>query len=197
MGPLTEGEQNRLVIEFVDLVEPIAAAYRGRKGIPFEDLVAQGHLGLVLAARMWQRRASFQTYATHKIHNAILDFIRNWQEVETSRDEAEIERDWHEWQVWPHTAPFENWTALAATPEDLLCRYEEISAKTAAIASAMIGFGARDRGIFAARYRRGLTLDSIAREYKISYAKTVRILDAMLDGIAETVGRIEQRRTVA
>lgn len=197
MGPLTEAEQNRLIIEFVDLVGPIAAAYRGQKSIPYEDLIAQGHLGLVRAARMWEGRARFQTYATHKIHSAILDFIRDWQETVTSRDEAEIERDWHEWQVWPHIAPFESWTALAASPEDLLARYQDISAKTAAIAAAMIGFGARDRGIFAARYRRGQTLDSIARHYKISYSKTVRILDEMLKSITETVSKIEQRTSVA
>ncbi len=197
MGPLSEGEQNRLIIECVGLIEPIAAAERGRKGIPFEDLVAQGHLGLVRAARMWDRRAQFTTYATHKIRFAILDFIRDWREMESSRNEDEIERDWHEWQVWPHTAPFESWTSLAATPEDLLIRFEGVADRAAALASAMLTFRARDRKIFLARFKRGQTLDSIAREHKISYSKAVRLLDEMLKTITETVSRIEQRRAVA
>lgn len=193
MGPLTEAEQNRLIIECGGLVEPIAAAYRGRKGIPFEDLVAQGHLGLVLAARMWERRARFATYATHKIHSAILDFIRDWQEF-TAEKEAEVERDWHEWQIWPHVAPFENWTALAASPEQLLIRYEEISGDNAALSAALLAFPARDREILLARFVKHKTLDSIARQHKISLAKVVRILNKMLRQMAETIKKIEQRR---
>jgi DNA-directed RNA polymerase sigma subunit (sigma70/sigma32) len=47
-GSLTEGEQNKLIVENTKLVTHIAAGLlRRKKEIPFEDLVAEGMLGLV------------------------------------------------------------------------------------------------------------------------------------------------------
>ena len=66
------GEQNRLIIEFMSLVKPIAASYRGSKGIPFEDITAEGMVGLVKAARTWRPDAKIFNLC-HALHN---EFIR-------------------------------------------------------------------------------------------------------------------------
>jgi DNA-directed RNA polymerase sigma subunit (sigma70/sigma32) len=51
-GALTEGEQKKLIIENTRFVTHIAAGLpRIKREIPFEDLVAEGMLGLVQAAR--------------------------------------------------------------------------------------------------------------------------------------------------
>ncbi len=196
---MTEAEQNRLIIENQGLVEPVAAEYRGRKGIPFEEIVAEGMVGLVLAARMWRKEARFATYAVHKIHSAILNFIQAWQHLVPIDEDGrgrDPEDSFFEWDVWPHAAPYESWVSLAATPEEIVGAFQEIAAKTAAFNNAMLSLNRRDREIVQARFLRNppQRLESIALDHEISYARVVFLLDRALKKMREVVQAIETKR---
>jgi len=86
---LSEGEQNRLIIENTGLVAHIAAGYRG-KGVPDEDLEADGMLGLVQAARTHDPGfgVEFTTHATNRINDAIIR-DRGWERFEPLRSRAD------------------------------------------------------------------------------------------------------------
>lgn len=201
--PVTEAEQNRLIQDNTGLVAPIAAQYRGRNNIPFEDIVAEGMAGLVLAARMWEPTAQFAAYAPHKIHSAILNFIAGWERLVSFDDAGSGDRDGEdiflEWDVWPHAAPYEIWTSLAATPEELVSAFEEMGNRKEALASAMLGLRKRDREIVAARFMQDppQSLESIARDQRISYARVVFLLIRALKTMRKIVETIETRKTVA
>ncbi len=180
--PLTHAEQNRLIVDHMDLVEPIAAFYRGQKGIAFDELAAEGRVGLVLAARQWNQKASFKTYASHRIHGQIQHFVRDWQPLEAvGLLNAEDEERYYQWQKG-RLDPFERWEHLAASPEELRIRFEELAHTRTALSGAMIGLSKRDRAILEARFLREppQTLESIARYHKISYARTVFLVDRAL-----------------
>ncbi len=181
MEPLTHAQQNRLIVENMDLVEPIAAHYRGQKGIPFDELASEGRVGLVLAARNWERRASFRTYAGHKVHSAIQDFIRNWEPLETvGLFNTESDERYYEWSIY--RTPYESWEKLAASPEELRVRFEALAHTRNALSGALIGLSKRDRAIIEARFLRDppQKLESIAREHKISYARVVFLVNRAL-----------------
>lgn len=179
--PLTHAEQNRLIVENMDLVEPIAAFYRGQKGIAFDELAAEGRVGLVLAARQWSQKSSFKTYASHRIHGQIQHFVRDWEPLETAGLlNAEGEERYYEWSIY--RTPYENWEKLTASPEELHIRFEELAHTRNALSGAMIGLSKRDRAILEARFLRepNQSLESIARHHKISYARTVFLVDRAL-----------------
>ncbi len=181
MEPLTHAQQNRLIVDHMDLVEPIAAFYRGQKGIPFDELAAEGRVGLVLAARQWSQRASFKTYASHRIHGQIQHFIRDWEPWETvGLFNAEGDERYYEWSIY--RTPYENWDKLAASPEELRIAFEELAHTRNALSGALIGLSKRERAIIDARFLRDppQKLESIAREHKISYARVVFLLDRAL-----------------
>ena len=184
----TEAEQNRLIIGHMHLVEPIAAGYRGAKGIPFEDLVAEGRVGLVKAARRF-RRGDFEDYAATSIRNILRDFIKAWQNLESLDIEATPERDFYEWKIYPDLALGEDWTSLAATPEGLMSAFEEISGRHEALQAALIFLSKREKQIIHARFFRDppQELDSIARQHKISYWATVKIIHRTLERLKETI----------
>lgn len=69
--------RNELALANLRLVIATAKHFRGR-GLPLEDLIAEGNLGLFRAARDYNpARARFSTYATWWIIQAIQDSIRN------------------------------------------------------------------------------------------------------------------------
>src|SRR3972149_4700977 len=108
---LSEGEQNRLIIDNTELVSRVASDYRGQKGIPFEELEAEGMLGLVQAARTWVPDAKFTTYATTGIRWAIQNFIARWQKFIPLDviSEEELEDRLHEWQNWGTGRHHDHW----------------------------------------------------------------------------------------
>lgn len=200
---MTEAEQNRLIVEHMPMVEPIAATYRGQKGIPFEDLASAGAEGLVKAARMWAQRASFSTYAVHKINSAIKDFIRDWQDLQGFEDDAEVERLWYEWTLSIYRAPYDNWQdfgyELPATSEELTSLFQEIAHRRTDLQGAFLSLDRRERAIVVARFIREpqQTLDSIAREHKISYARTVFLLKRALGKLKEVLDNREAKAEAA
>ncbi len=182
MEPLTHAQQNRLIVDHMDLVERIAAAYRGQKGIPFDELAAEGRVGLVLAARSFKKSFSqFQTWASHCIHGQIQHFIRDWEPIEAvGLLNAEGDERYYEWSIY--RTPFENWDKLTATPEELKIAWEELRDARNSLSGALIGLSKRDRAIIEARFLRDppQKLESIAREHKISYARVVFLVHRTL-----------------
>lgn len=178
MNGLTQGERNRLILENMDLVPPIAANYRGRRGIPFEDLLAEGTAALVVAAGSWNLTAKFPAYADIRVRGAILNFIDRWEDFEqldevNRSDEERI----HEWAVWG-SLPSEGWDKLAATPEEILGVFQDIESKSDAIASALISLTARERRMIEAHFLRQprVGLEQIARDNRVSYKRAVHII---------------------
>ena len=195
-GALTEGERNKLIIENTKLVTHIAAGLlRRKKEIPFEDLVAEGMLGLVQAARKFDpgRGVKFSTFTWPWIEGAIKRLIERWQRFEqldgASEEDDRLIHQWqawctngasdederliHQWQAWPVFS--ESWTSLPATPDEILEIYGEFSDEKAAIKVALIALSPRDRRMLEAHLlgepRFGLGV--IARFHTVSYRTTV------------------------
>jgi RNA polymerase primary sigma factor len=72
------GARDRMIWANLRLVVHIAKEYRGR-GLPLEDLVAEGNLGLIRAVGDFDGREGvrFSTYASYWIKNAIRDALSN------------------------------------------------------------------------------------------------------------------------
>lgn len=189
-GIRSAGEENRLILSHSVLIKPIAAKYRGSRGIPFDDLMAEGMAGLVSAARVWAPPGRFPVYASVCIRNAIVTLIDRWQPLVSAPD-IETEPDFWEWAIWSHVAPYEQWTTLAADPDELMQNFADIIHDRMSITSAMIGLDRRDRAIVQARFFREppQSLQSIAREHKISYSRVVFLLKRALCKIRETIER--------
>jgi RNA polymerase sigma factor (sigma-70 family) len=194
---LTQAEQNRLIIENTGLVACIAADFRGRKGIPFEELVAEGMLGLVQAARNYGQMAKFSTFARNRIRGAIKDLIDRWEvfghlDVASDKDEDRI----HEWQVWS-MFPSEGWSNLSSTPAEILEIYEEFSDKKTAIEAAFKSLIPRERKMVLAHFLREprVGLDQIARDNKVSYWTAVEIVYGAVEKMRDVIERIEHNKS--
>jgi len=88
----------RFVESSLPFVVRIAHEYR-RWGIPMDDLVQQGNVGLLEAARRWDpdRRVRLVTYAAYWIRASIRDYVvRNYRIVRlgTTRTERRAVRAW-------------------------------------------------------------------------------------------------------
>jgi RNA polymerase sigma factor (sigma-70 family) len=200
MNPaLTEGEQNRLVLEYASLVAPIAAQFRGRKNIPFEDIVAEGMAGLVAAARVWKPTARFSTYATIKIRSAIMDFIDRWERHEPLFEISDVDEERvHEWQIWG-IFPADGWKRLPSTPEAICEIYEDIANKTEAVSSAFMSLDNRARKMVRAHFLQAprVGLAQIARDNGVSYYRAVEIVYDSVKKMRDIVHKIDERRAVA
>jgi len=185
----TEAEQNRLIIETMDLVEPIAAYYRGQKGILFDDLVAEGRVGLVKAARSYvHSRSQFKTWAAHHIHGAIQHLIRDSETFEPfSNLNEELDDKIYEWRLFQ--TPYESWEKLAATPEEILGAWEDLRDARNSLSGAMISLSKRERAILDARFLKepNQSLESIARDHKISYARIVFLISRALKKLKQVI----------
>ncbi len=177
----SHGEQNRLIIDHMGLVEIIASEFRGAKGISFDEMCAEGRVGLVLAARKF-RRGTFADYATQSIRNKLVDFISKWQEFEPFSDGDEFERHFYEWTVWASAVPAEKWGKLPATPEQLQVAFEECRSDITALNDSFNFLSERERHMLRARFFRKpqQEMDSIARDWKISRWRTTYIINRAL-----------------
>ena len=71
-------EIERLCTVYLPLIKLIASRYTGR-GVPFEDLVQEGLMGIIEAEKIFDasKGTSFSTYAIWWIKKKILESIRN------------------------------------------------------------------------------------------------------------------------
>jgi RNA polymerase sigma factor (sigma-70 family) len=195
---LTEGEQNRLIIENTGLVARIAAHYRGQKGIPFEDLEAEGILGLVQAARNFDPgwAVKFSSFATHRVRGAIKNLIDRWREFERLDEASDQDEDRiHKWQAWSNL-PFEGWSSLPTTPDELIEIFEEFSDKKEAIAAAFISLSSRERKMGQAHFFRQprVGVGQIARDHRVSYKRAVEIIYSAVKKMRDVVKRIDDKQ---
>jgi RNA polymerase sigma factor (sigma-70 family) len=200
---LTEAEQNRLIIENTRLVAHIAADYRGQ-GVPFSDVLAQGMLGLVQAARNFEPIGKFSAFAADWIRGAMKRLVSGQDAVDPQDGTSEEDEDRvHEWQAWG-IVPYETWSSLPlmrdglpATPEKLLELYEEIAEKKDAIEAAFLSLDPRERKMVIAHYlrepRRGL--QQIARDHKVSYWTAVHTIYRAVEKMRDVVKRIEENKS--
>lgn len=82
---------HKLTAPHVRLVIAVAAKYR-RYGLPFEDLIQEGNIGLMKAAERFEpeREIRFSTYVSWWIRSCIQDYVlRNWSIVRTGTTSAQ------------------------------------------------------------------------------------------------------------
>jgi RNA polymerase primary sigma factor len=94
-GRLDADEVRHLVEPHLFFVHQVAREFSGR-GIPFEDLLAEGHIGLVEAAHKFDtsHNVKFLTYASWWIRKRILDFVtRENKTVRLTRYARDQRRD--------------------------------------------------------------------------------------------------------
>lgn len=193
MEPLTHAQQNCLIVDHMPMVEPIAATHRGKKGIPFDDLVASGREGLVKAARTWGRNDHFIKWAQRCIENRIIDLIRDWEPIETvGLLNTEGDERYYEWSVY--RTPYENWDRLSSSPEAIRIAWEELAHTRNSLSGALIGLSKRDRAIIEARFLKDppQKLESIAREHKISYARVIFLINRALKKLRKIVCPVQR-----
>lgn len=72
--------QSRLVRDYAGLIHELARRVSRRVGhtVDFDDLVSEGTIGLLQAADRFDahRQVKFESYATTRIHGAMLDYLR-------------------------------------------------------------------------------------------------------------------------
>lgn len=186
----TGAESHRLILANTHLIPMLASGFRGVRGIPFDELEGAAMVGLVEAAKDWNNEGSFAKYANTAICNQIKDYIRAWSgpEAEANQEPA---REFYQWVYWSDrefiNAISEYWEDLASSPVELREAFDRIKHAIQAIRAAQIGFTKREREILNARYfsQPQSSIETIARHHKISYARTVFLIDRMLKRIRE------------
>jgi RNA polymerase sigma factor (sigma-70 family) len=193
---LTEGEQNRLIQSHLDLPTEVASRYRGRKGIPFEDLIGVGMVALVGAARKFSPSGKFGAYAEKVIKFAIIDFIDAWQEFEPlDPNTIEAEKLMYEWQNLLF-AIYERWEGEPHSPESLLIRFEEVASTPEIIATAFIGLSPFERKLISDYFMASppKPLEQIARDHGKSYMHVNKIIYRALDKMREAIKNQQPKR---
>ncbi len=81
--------ESRIVQENEDLIQHTLREFNVPESIR-EDLLQEGRIGVLKAARAWQkdRGAQFRTYATTVVRNAMIDFLRMQRPTFESMDEV-------------------------------------------------------------------------------------------------------------
>lgn len=207
--PLTPAEQNRLIIEYMDLASAVAQKYRAGK-IPFEDLVAFGREGLVEAARSWRGIAGFAPYAQVCIENSLNRNVSAWtrqwvpDEAEgwvSPRDADKIERIF-EWDIWggdrgQAAAIAEGWLTLESSPEEMAIAFEEIADKRHKFAAAFISLTSIERALVRLVYLSdpAMSVLTASQEIGISYRRSVRSLARALEKMRALIERMDMNQT--
>lgn len=81
----------KIIHSHMRLIPKVAAGYRGY-GLPFHDLIAEGHIGLMQAMRGFHpdKGARFATYSMWWIKASMMDYIlRSWSLVKTGTTAAQ------------------------------------------------------------------------------------------------------------
>ncbi len=81
--------EDQIIADYLPLVKSIAAKYHG---LPFEDLVQEGCIGLIDAARSFDpsRGTQFSTFAWYHIRKRILSALQTNEILELHPDEEKI-----------------------------------------------------------------------------------------------------------
>jgi RNA polymerase sigma factor (sigma-70 family) len=188
---LTEAEQNRLIMAHTELIDRVAPNFRGRKGIPYEEICAEGMAALVESARKYlgTNGAAFSTYATPRIRGAIINYIDRWRATVPLDGENDVESRVFE----PHAA----WSDVPATPEQIRLLFEETAHRTAAVEAALIGLSPKERRMVEAHFldTPKIGLAQIARDNGCSYYIAVNTIYRAVKKMRETIDRIGKNQS--
>ena len=171
-----EGARRRLLAAHLPLVRSVAARYESL-GLPFDDLVQEGCVGLLEAIDRWDRARGvpFEPFARFRVRVAIRDaltsrarLIRLPKHVVESQRRGEL--------VDPPraiAAPEVEAAALQGTEDEIVAREQE-----AAVDRAVDGLSPRQRIVIKHRY--GFegpeeTLGQVAAELRLSRGRTLAI----------------------
>lgn len=186
--------QQRLTARHLPLVRAVAARYAGL-GLPLEDLVQEGCLGLLDAARRWDRTRGvpFEAFARFRVRIAIRDaltarsrLIRLPKHVVAAR----LEHGTAPVVVLPDD---DRWTERLrddASTEDEVVAHEE----ALAVGHAVELLPPRQRLVIAHRF--GLdgaeeSIGEVARELRISRGRTLAIERQALASLRRTLAALE------
>jgi len=93
IGRASQGDleaRNRLIVSNLRLVPAIAKIYAG-KGLPYDEIVSAGNLGLVKAVenidKYDHKKARLNTYVGQKIRGAILDELENYIDPKVAKND--------------------------------------------------------------------------------------------------------------
>ena len=164
---LSEAEQNRLIIDNVELVDRVIVEFRGQE-LGYDDIRQEAMVGLVQAARSYDPakcKASFPVWAIVRIRGAIKNAIARYDGLE------ELPSDDQPICEYFGRAIHEDWEHLDASPEDIRLIYEEFRGREAAIKAAMLSLSPKVRKMIHAHFlrERPISLEQVAREQKMSY----------------------------
>ena len=203
---VTEAEQNRLILENMDLVSKVASEFRGGK-IEFEELQSIGREGLVKAARSFDplKGAKFSTWARTKIESVISTQIRSqpseWYPKDTDDSLSPMTSDKferiYEHDVWGDggnaIAISETWARLNNSPEDLALLFEDISDKRSKFEAAFISLSVAQRKLVRWVYltHPAMSIEGASRELHISRFAADRLLKKALKTMREVIIRME------
>jgi RNA polymerase sigma factor (sigma-70 family) len=172
---LTEDEQNKLILDNLDMPAKSAWKFRTRRGFDYEELHAEGLIALVEVARRWEGRAQFRTYAYSRVLGAMRDwFKRRRQFVPISGDESLVDAAL---QDWLGGAVLEGWTTLLTTPDKISEDFESIRLSPK-LKDAWEVLSRREERM-AKRFltkRVRMPLAHVAREERMSYRKAMFIV---------------------
>jgi len=205
---LTEAEQNRLIVEHMDLVPKVAARYRGGR-IDFDDLEAIGREGLVKAARSFDPAAGsqFSTWAWLKINSEVSTALRRDEpdllpedgDVVTLAGGEELaarsvappppdagysKERIYEWDAWGRNgkvaAIAEAWRELPTTLEELRELYDDIEGRSD------VGLSRSQRKLVRKVFDGAVGIQQAARDEATSYYQLLRLLKRALRTIEAT-----------
>ncbi len=186
----TDGKKARelLIVHNLRLVVYIAKKFE-QTGIPMEDLISIGSIGLIKAVRTFRpdKNIKLATYASRCIENEILMYLRktSQQKNEISIDEPlNVDRDGNELLL----------SDILGTDEDTVGRGIENEVEKELLLKEIEKLGKRERTIMEMRFglggRHEMTQKQVADEVGISQSYISRLEKRILLSIRETLERI-------
>ena len=180
--------RNILIVHNLRLVVYIAKKFE-QTGIPMEDLISIGSIGLIKAVRTFRpdKNIKLATYASRCIENEILMYLRktSQQKNEISIDEPlNVDRDGNELLL----------SDILGTDEDTVGRGIENEVEKELLLKEIEKLGKRERTIMEMRFglggRHEMTQKQVADEVGISQSYISRLEKRILLSIRETLERI-------
>ena len=177
-----------LIVHNLRLVVYIAKKFE-QTGIPMEDLISIGSIGLIKAVRTFRpdKNIKLATYASRCIENEILMYLRktSQQKNEISIDEPlNVDRDGNELLL----------SDILGTDEDAVGRGIESEVEKELLLKEIEKLGKRERTIMEMRFGLGgkheMTQKQVADEVGISQSYISRLEKRILLSIRETLERI-------